>query len=173
MAKRIQQTCQLFYLTNTKEITVIELGCACGNIQRPCAKSVDVVDMGKFLVKNDVLRAHLKSFLIEGQTHHAFYRSWAWDLISSDGCMVLSYQVFLHAWYEFLKLLDINSYIEDGYRCPLCLNAPEIIVCDGITLGLGRQHLPKKATETTNADEPIYCGRYVYEYLTILKCYST
>ena len=57
----------------------------------------------------------------------------------------LTYKSWIDAWYRFLDLLDIDY--NDGAECKECGPSPEIVVCDGTSLGFHKKFnlfVPKK-----------------------------
>ena len=49
------------------------------------------------------------------------------------------YENFVHAWYAFMGLLDVDE--SDGFYCEKCGCNPTVVVCDGHSLGFRRQLL--------------------------------
>ena len=60
----------------------------------------------------------------------------------------MTYDRLRISWMAFLKLLDFGNSQEDAFKCPQCKETPKIIICDGITLGLQRRFLKKRARES-------------------------
>lgn len=54
---------------------------------------------------------------------------------------VLAYHHFVFAWYGFRDLLATECTLAEGFKCPVCADEPEIIICDGTTLGFQRKFL--------------------------------
>ena len=50
-----------------------------------------------------------------------------------------SYPKFLEAWYAYQKLLDID--LTKGFCCDVCGTSPDLVVCDGTSLGFRRELL--------------------------------
>ena len=46
---------------------------------------------------------------------------------------------FVHTWYAFIELLDIEY--DDGFSCPQCGDQPQAIVMDGVTVGTKKHFL--------------------------------
>ena len=73
----------------------------------------------------------------------AFYKTWVWDhvMANDDGFSdVFSYTEFRNGWMAFKNLLDINY--SDGFECPLCKTEPDIIIMDGVCLGMRKSMVP-------------------------------
>ena len=52
-----------------------------------------------------------------------------------------TFSLFLpNAWYAFSRLLDIP--IDECFNCPKCGQSPNVIVCDGIMVGMRKDLLP-------------------------------
>jgi hypothetical protein len=65
------------------------------------------------------------------------------DMLTDYGYMDMSkvfpYPKFKTAWYEFLKLLDID--MSDGFMCSTCSTSPAVIVCDGNFCGIPKENV--------------------------------
>ncbi len=66
------------------------------------------------------------------------------NLVVTSICKILCYlhlysQRFIHAWYAFVNLLDVDY--KDGFLCPQCGQYPDTIVMDGTALGVRKTFL--------------------------------
>ena len=72
-----------------------------------------------------------------------FFSVWEKEMIEDFHCLTFRanfhYENFVHAWYAFLNLLDIDA--SEGFRCETCGDCPPTVVCDGTSLGFRRQLL--------------------------------
>lgn len=77
----------------------------------------------------------------------------------------MPYQKFTQTWYSFLELLK-KDY-QDSMCCTLCGHAPNLVICDGTSLGFQRKFL----TTSNNTKESDIIPRYrlcIIVYLSIL-----
>lgn len=69
-------------------------------------------------------------------------------------CIILILR-FKYAWYAWLELLDIEY--SEGFNCPECGDEPEVVIMDGVTIGIRKSFLPwQKLTEKV---EQVFDGR--------------
>ena len=79
-----------------------------------------------------------------------------------------NYANFVSAWYAFRERLEVD--FEGGFVCnePGCGLSPEIIVCDGTSLGFKRSMLMSTLSAITESVIPIKRKRY-FTWL-LMKC---
>ena len=71
-----------------------------------------------------------------------FFTVWETEMFDwgfPDFCEKFSYEKFVHSWYAFFDLLDVEE--SDGFTCEKCGPYPDLVVCDGTSLGFRRQLL--------------------------------
>lgn len=71
---------------------------------------------------------------------------------------VCGYGKFVESWYAFMKLLDVD--VGQGFCCDTCGPNPEVVVCDGTSLGY-RQDLAMSAACTPEPEVAIKRTRYL------------
>ena len=81
----------------------------------------------------------------------------------SCNSLYLSFAILLHlrfryAWYSFLGLLDVNY--REGFACPECGDEPEVVVMDGVTLGVRKCYMPWQNFLNSKASRACLDGRY-------------
>ena len=83
-----------------------------------------------------------------------FYTVWATQMQNygfGSELRVFRYQTFVHSWYAFLRLLDYDE--SDGFSCDKCGDCPDIVICDGTSLGFRRQLLNSLIDKNVKNDE--------------------
>ena len=92
-------------------------------------------------------------------TMYSFYKCWSWgqlDFQAEKTCsQILTYTMFRYSWYAYCELLDIDY--PAGFLCSKCGPEPDIVVMDGITLGLRIAHLPWESFLKNQQDKPPTC----------------
>lgn len=90
-----------------------------------------------------------------------FFDVWASEMEEfgySDFRDKMNYEKFVHAWYNFLALLEIDY--QSSYMCDACGPAPDLVVCDGTSLGFQRKFLAPKVSNAPKNVIPRY--RYIF-----------
>lgn len=84
-------------------------------------------------------------------TLHGYYDIWRErfaDYSIADFRKDMSYQHWRASWYAYLSLLDID--FEQWNVCDKCGSSPDIIICDGTSLGFRKQLLLMTADDQDN-----------------------
>jgi len=83
---------------------------------------------------------------------YSFYELWGWRLMIENQSMQLrpSYSQFRLAWLSYLQLIEIK---DEWFSCPHCGPHPNVVVCDGISLGYPKRYV--RSNGSANAAEHI------------------
>ena len=77
-------------------------------------------------------------------TLHGFYKFATWSCWELGQSVSPKYHQLRMSWDSIICLLPSNKY----FSCPLCTTSPNIIICDGLTLGFKKLHrIPVERTE--------------------------
>ena len=82
-----------------------------------------------------------------------FFNVWRQEMLMYYPDFQLTYVMLVQSWYCFLRLLDIN--LEEGMICQKCGPSPEIIICDGTTVGFQKKFLTSLLTRQDDEDGDI------------------
>ena len=84
---------------------------------------------------------HYLHIMIEGRNPlAAFQRSLCCNHDSCDISKTLSLKLLRAAWYSFSRLLDLH--FGEIFQCAICKHLPDMVVCDGTSLGFRKDFLP-------------------------------
>lgn len=97
-------------------------------------------------------------------TLHSYYRKWYWSVAERNGPLFeCTYSRFRSAWQSFVDLLETDKSL---FQCSVCTTNPDVIICDGITLGFQKRYRVTPPTTLTYEDMRDGC-RYGYRFMRI------
>ena len=81
-------------------------------------------------------------FSLSSMTFTHYYSVWVFEMEClgfENASKDLPFKSFIQAWYAYLDLLDID--FEAGMTCSVCGVEPDVVICDGTSLGFQRKFL--------------------------------
>ena len=100
---------------------------------------------------------HYLHIMIEGRNPlAAFQRSLCRNHDNLDISKTLSLKLLRAAWYSFSRLLDLH--FGEIFQCAICKHLPDVVVCDGTSLGFRKDFLPTILCEPVIKSLPVIHG---------------
>ncbi|KAI6650705.1 hypothetical protein LOD99_7756 [Oopsacas minuta] len=98
----------------------------------------------RYFIHYGVLFEYSEFMTMSRNTLHGYMRAKNNKFERMGRELTFSYHILQHGWNGYLRMLDINY--KTSYICPLCQEAPEFLIMDGITVGTIKE-LPNTVEE--------------------------
>ncbi|KAJ8095481.1 hypothetical protein PM082_023251 [Marasmius tenuissimus] len=140
--ERIRKRCKVYTLTEELDRWIEVIRCPTCHSRKHCFIGPDPRSLGLFNYNNSVLLSHelldeyVSRFTSTVSPFASFVEGMS-RIYSGRGCSFVKEDLFQSAWFAYASLQDFSG---DMY-CPECLEEPDCVIWDGITLAYGKEYV--------------------------------